>query len=345
MASRRNSSDSRSFLTAARAALKDKIVMDLAGEVEGRVVEILPVGHGGASACLWPSIVSYADGEVPQPVAWRPGVVTGAGLVLWLFGPERIAEPHRIYHRLARELGAGAAVVIASEAPWAGKQLSEGEFGEYTSEETTASLVLTGAEKIVQLVEGPIFKLWLARVGCGKAHRSLVDAAEHLERGDWLGAENALATMEKPLTSLLAVREYALLTAGCLDLGDDRAACLGALSEALHIDPYCARAMCGIGRIAALGGDLSIALDFFKLALEREPALVAALHGKAVVLEALGDLPEALKAVRIAAALRPSSAAIRAKEGELARAVGGEKGGAAFVPGGQVIETPQAQLT
>ncbi|MDD5308906.1 MAG: hypothetical protein PHU25_16445 [Deltaproteobacteria bacterium] len=319
MRSRINTFENQASLAAARAALKDNVVPGLAAGVQGRVLEI--VSDGELRADSWPDGGAYVNAETPCSAAWGVGAAEGARLVIWLLGPERVADTAQVYHQLGRELADGAAVILASEVPWAGKKLCEGEYGEYTAEETTSALVLAGAERIVQMVEGPVFRLWHARIGGGRAHLSLVEAAERLTNGDWLGAENALATMEKPLTSLLAVREYALLAAGCRDLGDSRAACLEALSEVLRIDPCCARAMCGIGRIAALGGDLSTALEFFDAALKQEPALVAALHGRAVALEGLGDLAGALETARMAAELRPASAVMRAKVHQMGEAL------------------------
>jgi Flp pilus assembly protein TadD len=310
----------------AREAVREQIVFPVLARAEGGVVEVnrrsvddfylqhfLDVDEY-RSALLQPDPKKKApcDGDSAQNPAFG----------LWLFGPERAENPAGIYRCLAESLADGATVMIASEVPWPGKILSAEEVAEYTAEETSASLIRAGFVDIDRLVEGPFFRIWKATKSDSSAHTALILAEEFLSKGDFVSAERELETITDQMDSALVVREFALLVAACHDLAGRRVACMDALSEALLLDPRCARAMCGLGRISALNGDLDSATEFFDAALRYEPALVAALHGKAVVQEAGGDLEGAFTAMMTASDLRPKNDAFLNETSRLGNMVG-----------------------
>ncbi|MCP4601871.1 MAG: hypothetical protein GY847_15385 [Proteobacteria bacterium] len=295
-------------LECARQALREHVVLPIAKETPGQVVEVCIDEVQSVFCKRYQNGTDYTEAKVDvetKKESENDALKESAHLVLWLFGPERVPEPPQVYRLLSRNLVEKATAIIASEAPWPGKILSPGEFGEYTAEETAAALVRAGFTEIVQLMEGPFFRLWRARRAVGSAHIALIDAENYLDVGNWREAEKSLESVNEPLGSLEIVREYALLVAACHDLAGRTELCLDALSEALRLDPYCARAMCGLGRVAALKGDLGSAQDFFASALKLQPALVAALHGQAVISEAEGNLAKAFSSMIIASDLRP----------------------------------------
>jgi tetratricopeptide (TPR) repeat protein len=126
-----------------------------------------------------------------------------------------------------------------------------------------------------------------------------------LTAGNWQAAVEALGKLDDRLDSLAAVGEYALLLAACHDLAGNTARSYAALTEALRLDPQCGRALCGLGRLAALNEDLDGALLFFDAALRKSPYLVAALEGRATLNEVLGNLRSAYEDLLDASSFRP----------------------------------------
>jgi tetratricopeptide (TPR) repeat protein len=212
-------------------------------------------------------------------------------------------------------------VIVATECPWRGKILAPDEYAELTDEEMASSLVRAGFGAIERHVDGPFFRLWSARLEPGSAHELLSRASAMLEKKDPAAAEEVLSNLHEPL-SPDGVREYGLLVAACHDMAGRAEQAMAALSQILEIDPGCARALCGLGRLAALGGELNTARALFEQALSGQPALVAALRGKSAVAEALGDLQEAYSAVLTASDLRPTDDQLLVETVRLGRACG-----------------------
>ncbi len=312
-----SASKPESALECAREALREYVVRPIAKEISGSIVEVY-VDEGGIRLRFYADYDDYNSGKIVE----EDQAVEPAELALWLFGPERVVEPSKVYRLLSAQLAEGATVLVSSESPWPGKILSPGEFGEYTSEETSAALTRAGFEEIGKLIEGPFFRLWHARRSAGSVYLALCRAEDHLSDGEWEQAEQHLAGVNEPLGSHDAVREYALLVAACHDLAGRSDACLDALTEALKLDPRCARAMCGLGRIAALRGDLGSAADFFESALRIQPSLVAAHHGRAVIKEAEGEIAEAFASMMTASDLRPKDDDIMLETVRLGNAAG-----------------------
>jgi tetratricopeptide (TPR) repeat protein len=291
----------------AREAIREQIILPILKDHPGRIAEVVRLSPMETAIRTYDTEDSYRRALLGSDceVDLDSGEKAASGI--WLFGPERAENPAAIYRRLSESLGDGSTVIIASEVPWPGKTLCGDETAEYTAEETAASFIRAGFCDIDQLVEGPFFRIWKATKSANSAYLSLLRAEDFLSESDFLSAERELGEIVEQLDSAVAVRELALLVAACHDLAGRQTACMDALSEALLLDPRCARAMCGLGRIAALCGDLESARDFFDAALRCEPALVAALHGKAVVLEAVGDLNGAFTSMMTASDLRPKN--------------------------------------
>lgn len=310
----------------AREAVREQIVFPILERAEGGVVEVNRRSVDDFYLQLFSDVDEYRHSLLEpdsEPKA-LPDIdsARNPAFGLWLFGPERAENPAAVYRCLAESLADGATVMIASEVPWPGKILGPEEIAEYTAEETSASMIRAGFVDIDRLVEGPFFRIWKATKSGGSAHSSLILAEEFLSKGDFESAERELETITGQMESALIVREFALLVAACHDLAGRRVACMDALSEALLLDPRCARAMCGLGRISALNGDLDSATDFFDTALRYEPALVAGLHGKAAVQEAKGDLEGAFTSMMTASDLRPKNDAFLNDTSRLGNMIG-----------------------
>ncbi len=291
----------------AREAIREQVVSPLLADCPGPITEVVRLSAVQTVLETYADAGAYRqallDSERRKPL----DTSESAALGLWLFGPERTENPTAVYRSLSESLAPGATVLIASEVPWPGKTLCFDEAAEYTAEETAAAFIRAGFRDIDRVVEGPFFRIWKATKSESRFHTALLFAEDCLSSGDPVSAERALSEITEQSDSAAEVRELALLVAACHDLGGRQAACMEALSEALLLDPRCARAMCGLGRIAALQGDLGSARDFFDAALRCEPALVAALHGKAVLQEATGDIKGAFASMMTASDLRPKN--------------------------------------
>lgn len=308
----------------AREAVREQIVLPILGRVVGPIVEVSRMSAIAIRLENFENFDAYRRALTNSREGVNALAVSekNAAAGLWLFGPERVESPTAVYRRLAEALVEGAIVLVASEVPWPGKMLSAEETAEYTAEETTASFIRAGFSDIDRLVEGPFFRIWKATKSENAARGALCNAEDYLSNGDFASAERELEGITAQMDSALVVREFALLVAACHDLAGRQTACLDALSEALLLDPRCARAMCGLGRIAALTGDVDSATEFFEAALRCEPALVAALHGKAVVLETKGDLEGAFTAMMTASDLRPRNDKLLGETARLGNVLG-----------------------
>ena len=295
----------------AREAVREEIVLPSLVNHSGPIAEVHRNGKADFKIRFYEDNEAYRRTLRTSESLGKQATPEGeARFGLWLFGPERVENPAAVYRALSDSLEDGATILIASEVPWPGKILGPDETAEFTAEETSASFVRAGFTDVDRLVEGPFFRIWRATKSEGKTHAALIRAEEALAAGEPAIAEQALEGITDQMDSVETVREFALLVAACHDLAGRRTACMDALSEALMLDPRCARAMCGLGRIAALSGELESAAEFFDAALKCEPALVAALHGQAVVREAKGDLDGAFSLMMTASDLRPKSDAL-----------------------------------
>jgi tetratricopeptide (TPR) repeat protein len=325
MSSTTASSKPDTTMASSRAALRESVIFPLAEETDGHIAELVSIRQGDCHIERFDSVDAYKAYFHTIDEASFPGegaANAAATMVVWLFGPEREASPTEIYRALSDAVMPGGQIVVASEAPWPGKILASDEWGEYTNEETAAALIRAGFYDIDAIVEGPFFRLIRAKRRTDNVHRAFMDAERFLDQGDHASAEAALNSVTEQMDSALLVREYALLVAACHDLAGRPEHALEALSEALTLDPRCARAMCGIGRIAALKGDLTSAAEFFQSALRCEPALVAALHGMAIIQEAGGDLRSAYRSMVTASDLRPRNDALLSEAARLGNAIG-----------------------
>lgn len=326
-----------------RDALRESVIFPLVRKTSGGIVEVYPTRRGEEPALKW---FDDADEYVRrcQDSEEAPGKTDAVNqdikLGIWLFGPEREEIPSRTYRMVSETLSPGGSIIVASEAPWPGKILATGEFGEYTTEETVASLIRSGFKDVESIIEGPFFRITRALRSPSDAHVALVEAERCLDQGDHANAELALNSITAQMDSAPMVREYALLIAACHDLAGRPEHALEALSEALTLDPRCARAMCGLGRIAALKGDLASSRDFFQSALRCEPALVAGLHGMAVIEEAEGNLKEAYRAMLTASDLRPKNSDLLSEAARLGNLTGEREDVARFISH-RLGDTPQ----
>lgn len=305
-ASDENTPTAEHSIEAARTALRDGHLSAEAKGVKGPVAEVVSLPEG-PRVLTWLEGSSYRqppDEEHPLRDVCRDYPIE-AELVIWLFGPERCAQPTSVYRALWTIAGPNARLVMATESPWPGKILCPDEYTEHTGEELIASLTRNGFREIGRMVDGPFFRLWQATKTSTDAPLVLSRAEDSLAMGDWAEASACLEGLTESLPSKEAVREYALLVAACHDLAGRPAQCFEALKETLALDENCARAYCGLGRLSALGGNLEAALSFFDKALSIEPALVAALHGRSAVLEAQERFEDAFASVVHASDLRP----------------------------------------
>ena len=314
-----------SSVSASRAALREAVIFPLVRETGGIVAEVVSVQHGASYIEYFEHIDAYEahfkrldSGSDDGPASTEKK----AEIAVWLFGPERVETPSEVLRTLTESISSNGTVIVASEVPWPGKILAADERGEYTTEETAAMLVRAGFHDIESIIEGPFFRLTKAKKCPVAAYRALIEAEQHLDKGDPVEAEKVLNSLSEQLHSAEMVREYALLVAACHDLAGRHEHALEALSEALTLDPRCARAMCGLGRIAAIKGDLDTAKEFFGSALRCEPALVAGLHGMAVIQEACGDLKGAYHSMMTASDLRPKSDTLMSEAARLGNAIG-----------------------
>jgi len=295
----------------ARNAIKSHTIAPLTANIKDPVIEVLPAANGNPKAFIWVNGQSYQRGDAPVILdsddMLSDNFLGGApaGFALWLFGPERVADPGKVYKWLGGAMAHGALLVIASEVPRVGKILSEKEFGNYSEEETAANLVRAGFEGIREMVEGPIFRLWSASRTSTEHREAFAAAQSCLELGEWALATQRLESIEDSIDTLQELKEFAILMAACHDLAGRPLDAMETLFEVLRIDPECARAMCGIGRLSALGDNLQSAAVFFNAALECQPFLVAALQGSAAVEEATGNNDKAWLALKTASDLRP----------------------------------------
>ncbi|MDJ0761577.1 MAG: hypothetical protein QNJ97_01205 [Myxococcota bacterium] len=297
-------------LACARDTLRSQIVFPTVEAISGAVAEVDIRSAGQVVIEHYEDADAYVRREPSHlhPLGGKPPGNTSIGtaqLGVWLFGPSRVNTPSHVYRLLSSRVDKGHKAIIATETPWQGKLLTPQEYGEYTTEETCAMLIRTGFERIDEVISGPFFSLWEAYRSEDETYQILIDAEIALDKGDWASAEQGLASIEQQLKTAEMVREYALLVAACHDLAGRVPQCLDALTCALDLDPQCARAMCGLARIAALKGDLESADQFFSSALKHQPALVAGCHGLAVVKEAQGKLDDAFLMMMTASDLRP----------------------------------------
>lgn len=294
----------------ARKKLKVDWFQEKALNIKGAVVEIVSYPNGKPGGYIWFSGKSFAKGDVPvgfdyndmnngQP--WLEDIQ----MAIWLFGPSRVEEPLQVYRWLNHAMADGATFYMTTQIPWSGKMPLDFEFGQYSDEETHAALVRTGFNRIGQSVNGPYFRLWNATKSKEVDSYIFQRVEKHLNAGNWRVAVELLGQLDEKLDSLAAVREYALLLAACHDLAGNTKQSYAALSETLRLDPECGRAMCGLGRLAALNGDFVGASIFFESALKKTPCLVAALRGHAAICEMVGDVEQAYKNIVDASNFRP----------------------------------------
>jgi tetratricopeptide (TPR) repeat protein len=313
-------------VNASRVALRESVVFPLVRETTGIIIEaattsaaapdILRFDGGDAYEAYFSNI----DETAPTPPVKAPE--EPAEIAIWLFGPEREMSPSNVYRALTEAIAPNGTIFVASEVPWPGKILAGDERGEYTLEETEAMLIRAGFYDVESIIEGPFFRITRAKKSTSNAYRALIEAEAHLDAGEPARAEQALNSLTEQLDSAAMVREYAMLIAACHDLAGRHEQTLEALSEALTLDPRCARAMCGLGRIAAIKGDLSTANDFFQSALRCEPALVAGHHGMAIIQEAEGKLMDAYQSMITASDLRPKNEALLSEAARIGNAIG-----------------------
>ena len=309
-----------------RDALRESVIFPLVRKTSGGILEVSATMRGETPSFLcFDSAEEYLSHHLREEAPSEGGGRRNSddvNLGIWLFGPERDECPSKTYRIISEKLNPGGSILVASEVPWPGKILAAGELGEYTIEETIASLIRAGFKDVESIIEGPFFRITRALRSQSDAHVALVEAESFLDRGDHESAEKVLNSITTQMDSAPMVREYALLIAACHDLGGRPEHALEALSEALTLDPRCARAMCGLGRIAALKGDIASARDFFRSALRCEPALVAGLHGMGVIEEAEGNLKEAYLAMRTASDLRPKNSELLSDAARLGNLIG-----------------------
>ncbi|MCU0663000.1 MAG: hypothetical protein MUC50_11820 [Myxococcota bacterium] len=306
-----------------RAVLRRSFVTPLSETLAGPIAEL---HEADAEPCLYiwddPSCYARTEPSRIEPLAFDPTETNEKiACVVWLFGPERVCAPDEMLGLLRARLSNDGMIVVSTECPWRGKILAPDEHAEQTDEEAAASLVRTGFGSIERHVDGPFFRLWSARLDPGSAHDLLSQAAAMLEERDHAAAERILSTLDERL-SADGVREFGLLVAACHDMAGRRELAMEALTQILDMDPGCARALCGLGRLAALEGDLEKAGALFDKALTQQPALVAALRGKAAVAEARGDVNGAYASVLAASDLRPTDDHLLVEAVRLGRACG-----------------------
>jgi tetratricopeptide (TPR) repeat protein len=231
-------------------------------------------------------------------------LIRKAKMAFWLFGPAHMNDPQGVYKWLSELLYDGAPLVIAEESLWVEKFPDPEEYLKHTTEEICAMLARSGFNKTATHVDGPYFRLWRAQKSSSSAHRYFDAIQILLSKGDWNRALKKLNQMEEHLFDLPSIKEYLLLMAAAYDLKGNLNYAVQTLNEVLRIDPLCARAMCGFGRIAALKGDLKNAYLWFATALEHQPYLVSALLGQSAVYELTGQIEKAYKNMKLASNMR-----------------------------------------
>lgn len=290
--------------------LNMELIKEQARDIAGPVVEIVAYPNGEAGGFFWVDGPAFNRGD--SPIAFDLNDMTTGQpwlndihLAVWLFGPSQVKEPTTVYRWLHYNMAIEGVLYMANEIPWRGKMPQTREFGHYSDEEIHASLVRSGFEEISHSVDGPYFRLWRAYKSESIDPRLFQTVEAHLQSGEWKTAVEALGELDDKLDTLAAVREYALLLAACHDLAGNTAQSYAALIEALRIDPDSGRAMCGLGRLAAIKNDFDGALLFFESALKRSPSLVAALVGRALVCELQGNIEAAYEDMIDASSFRP----------------------------------------
>jgi len=311
----------------ASEALARELAERLVREVDGPVLEIR---HDG----LLPAIVSYWEDAAAWPGRQPTGgfilgegapansAAASAAFAVWLFGPERAPSPKEILRRLAAHVRVGGTVVVASESPWPGKSLAADEFGEYTSEEIAAYMIRAGVGERMRYAAGEGFAVWIGTRSGNPTFEGIAAAARAVESGQHEVAQRALGSVSRQLDERPAVLELILLTAACHDLAGRYHECADALAEAVALEPRCARAMCGLGRIALLHGESEEARAWFARALALQPALVAGLRGMALACERAGDARESYDHLAAAALLRPGDERMACEAVDLGFSIG-----------------------
>ncbi len=279
-------------------------------DVKGTVVEVLSWPNGEPAGYHWDNGRDFANGGAPvafdfrkssSELPWKDKIHA----VIWFFGPSKVKSPQSVLAWLHARMSDDGMIHLTNEIPWHGKTSQTQEFALYNNEEIHALLVRNGFNCIEHLEEGLYFRHWRARKSTNVVPERFMKVETELTNGDWQAAVAALGKLDDQLDSLPAVREYALLLAACHDLAGNTARSYAALTEALRLDPRCGRALCGLGRLAALNDDLDGALLFFDSALRKSPYLVAALEGRATVNEMLGNYRSAYEDLLDATSFRP----------------------------------------
>lgn len=294
----------------AREMLKMELIGETSAHIDGAIAEIVSYPNGAPGGFLWVTGESFHRGDAPlgfdltdmksgQP--WLENIQ----MAMWFFGPSQVQDPGYVYRWLNDHMENHAPLYMTTEIPWRGNMPNLNEYGQYVDEEIHAALVRSGFDQIRHSVDGPYFRFWAAAKSASTDHRVFQKVESQLAKGNWRVAVEALGELDDSLESLAAVREYALLLAACHDLAGNTRQSYTALTEALRMDPDCARAMCGLGRLAALNNDMDGAMLFFESALKKSPCMVAALRGRAVVCEMMGDLQTAYEDMMDASNFRP----------------------------------------
>lgn len=304
-------SEPKTALRRARDLLKIDLIREKAKKIDGPILEIVSYPNGKPGGFCWMNGEAFARDDAPlgfdfQDMETGQPWLKNAKMAIWLFGPSRVEEPNYVYRWLSEILDAEAPFYMVTEIPWRGKLPLEGEYGQYGDEEIHATLVRSGFENIRHTMSSPYFRLWSSSKSPNGHYKIFQRVERHLAKGSWRVAVETLGELDDHLDNMSSVREYALLLAACHDLAGNVRESHAALSETLRIDPNCARAMCGLGRLAALNEDLETAALLFESALQVSPCMVAALRGHAIVCEVVGDEEEAYRDIVDASNFRPT---------------------------------------
>ena len=294
----------------ARDMLKIELIKENVRDVSGAVIEVVSYPNGDPGGYYWINGDSFNRGDAPiafdltDMTSGQPWL-NDIAMALWMFGPSLVKDASVVYRWLHAHMAVDGVLCLANEIPWRGKMPQRNEFGHFSDEEIHALLVRSGFENIGFSDEGPYFRLWRATRSATITPDMFYKVESQLKRGNWRDAVEALGELDDCLDTLPAVREYALLLAACHDLAGNTTQSYAALTEALRMDPECGRAMCGLGRLAAIKQDFDGALLFFESALKKSPTLVAALEGRALICELLGDFKSAYEDLVDASNFRP----------------------------------------